>query len=376
MTLRKIVFWMHLIAGVTAGLVILIMSVTGVMLAYEKQILAWSNSEFIGVPAPSGEERLPLETLIANAMAANAGVAPSSLTFYARSRAVGAATDGATIFVDGYSGRVMGSGNVVNWFRSVRSWHRYFGMSGASRSTGAIINGTATIVGAFLAVIGIYLWFPNGPMWFRRGLRGKARNWNWHNVLGFWAAIPLFFVLVAGVVISFDWATNLVYTVTGTVQSGDGPTIEAPVVNLATLNPLLHQAMRQTADWNTVVLKLPIHNKAQVSFTIDAGTGGQPYLKSTLVMNADTGAIVKWDRPQDLNLGRRARNWFRFVHTGEYYGLTGQTVAGLAALSAVMLVWTGLMLALRRASLWLKVRFARRGLKVAPTLATNDIDAA
>ena len=40
MTLRKAIFWFHLIVGVSTGLVILVMSVTGVMLAYEKETLA------------------------------------------------------------------------------------------------------------------------------------------------------------------------------------------------------------------------------------------------------------------------------------------------------------------------------------------------
>ena len=34
--LRSVFFWSHLFAGVVAGLIILIMSVTGVLLAYER----------------------------------------------------------------------------------------------------------------------------------------------------------------------------------------------------------------------------------------------------------------------------------------------------------------------------------------------------
>ena len=41
---RKLLFWCHLTAGVTAGIVILIMSVTGVLLAYEKQIISWADT--------------------------------------------------------------------------------------------------------------------------------------------------------------------------------------------------------------------------------------------------------------------------------------------------------------------------------------------
>jgi uncharacterized iron-regulated membrane protein len=42
----------------------------------------------------------------------------------------------------------------------------------------------------------------------------------------------------------------------------------------------------------------------------------------------------------------------RFLHTGEALGIGGQTVAGLAAIAAAVMVWTGLALALRRFLRW------------------------
>src|SRR5215204_554526 len=49
---RKVLFWCHLTVGVIGGLVIFIMSVTGVLLTYEKQIIAWSDTHNYQV-APS-----------------------------------------------------------------------------------------------------------------------------------------------------------------------------------------------------------------------------------------------------------------------------------------------------------------------------------
>ena len=49
---RKIIFWCHLPVGVTAGIVILIMSVTGALLAYEKQIIAWADKRNYRVTPP------------------------------------------------------------------------------------------------------------------------------------------------------------------------------------------------------------------------------------------------------------------------------------------------------------------------------------
>ena len=63
--MRKVLFWMHLTAGVICGIVILIMCVTGVALTYEKQINAWlERSDARFVPAAQGSARLSLETLL------------------------------------------------------------------------------------------------------------------------------------------------------------------------------------------------------------------------------------------------------------------------------------------------------------------------
>jgi uncharacterized iron-regulated membrane protein len=48
MTARRILFWVHLTAGAMAGLVILVMSVTGVLLAYKRQIMRWADGSLQG----------------------------------------------------------------------------------------------------------------------------------------------------------------------------------------------------------------------------------------------------------------------------------------------------------------------------------------
>jgi uncharacterized iron-regulated membrane protein len=81
-----------------------------------------------------------------------------------------------------------------------------------------------------------------------------------------------------------------------------------------------------------------------------------------------TGAAVKDETFADLSAGRRARSWLRFAHTGEFYGLAGQTVAGLASLGGAFLVYTGLALATRRLLAWIRRRRGA-GSAVEPPLA-------
>src|SRR5215208_4461991 len=76
---RKIIFWCHLPVGVIAGVVILIMCVTGVLLSYEKQITAWADTRgYRAAPAPE-TQHLPVETLLTKARESR-GAAPTAVT--------------------------------------------------------------------------------------------------------------------------------------------------------------------------------------------------------------------------------------------------------------------------------------------------------
>ena len=45
MTFRKVLFWTHLAAGVTCGVIVFIMSITGAALALQPQILLWAERD-------------------------------------------------------------------------------------------------------------------------------------------------------------------------------------------------------------------------------------------------------------------------------------------------------------------------------------------
>ena len=65
MTFRKALFWLHLCAGIVAGIVIFIMSVTGAAIAFEKELVAKAEQEVRKVPAPAnGASRLTLDELL------------------------------------------------------------------------------------------------------------------------------------------------------------------------------------------------------------------------------------------------------------------------------------------------------------------------
>ncbi len=384
---RKILFWCHLTAGVAAGIVILIMCVTGVLLTYERQIIKWADTRSYNV-APTSEtpNRLSVETLISKVLDKQSDATPTSVLMRSAEDepAAFSYTGGRTVFINPYTGEVLGEGSkgVRNFFSVVTGFHRWLGGNGENRAIGRAVTGACNLMFLFVVCSGFYMWFPRkwtkpqlrNVMWFKRGLGGKARDFNWHNVIGFWSLIPLFIVVLSAVVISYTWAGNLVYRIVGEtppVSGGQPRPPQGQRTEIATdgLNQLWAKAEQQTQDWQSISLRLPTSADATATFTIDRGDGGQPQKRAQLTLDRKSGEVSRWEPFSNNTTGRKLRSILRFAHTGEVAGIFGQTIAGIVSLGGAFLVWTGLSLAWRRLSAWV----ARRKLKVDTVPNNTDL---
>ena len=367
---RRLLFWLHLISGVTAGAVILIMSATGVVLALKPQIQNWVDRDVRHV-APQ-TERLGVQAMLTAIEAARPGSSPQSLTV-TNDPAIAASVSlgpSGSLYVNPYTGAVLGSSSVrtAEFFQSITNWHRYLAMSGESRATGKSVTGISNAAFLVLAISGLYIWWPRQftrrglkpIVWFRRTSTGRARDFNWHNTIGFWCLIPIVIMTMSGVVISYPWATDLVYRVTGSpvpvrAQRVEGRTareggMQAAVIP-AELDRIWVRAEAQVPTWSILTMRLPAREGAPVAFTITDGANWNAFARSTLTVSA-TGEVVQWQPYEGNSLGQKVRGWLRFAHTGELGRLPGQLIAGIGCLGGVFLVYTGLSLAFRRLWNW------------------------
>lgn len=364
MRLRSVFFWLHLGAGLLAGSIVLVMSATGVLLAFERQITAWADRGYRAVPA-AGAGRLPVEALLATAQAARPEAKPASLTLQSDPAAPAAVSlgRGRSLYLNPYTGAVLGEGSpgVRAFFRQVTDLHRWLAAGEDGRETGRAITGASNLLFLFLVLSGLYLWLPRSwtrrqvrnAAWFRRGLSGKARDFNWHHVIGLWSWAPLVLIVASGVLLSYSWATDLLYRLAGDepaparAERRERPGAEERP-SFSGLAPLWAAAEARVPGWQSITLRLPSGGSNEVSFQIAGGHRGRPDLRSQLVLDRQSGAVTKWEPFASQSLGRRLRSWGRWVHTGEAGGLLGQGIAALVSLGAVFLVWTGAALSWRR----------------------------
>jgi uncharacterized iron-regulated membrane protein len=372
---RRVIFWVHLSAGLTGGIVIFIMAVTGAMLSFEKNITQFFERDQRYVAVPAAGQRLGIQEVLDKFRQVRPGAKPGSISISSRPDLAYTVTLGreGQVFIDPYTGAVLGEGaqRIRGFFRSVEDLHRFLALPGAGRPIGRAISGASNLLFLFLSLSGLYLWFPRQRgwkqvrpvIWFRRGVQGRARNFNWHNVFGSWCSLVLVVLTVTGAVMSYQWAGNLLYTLTGNeVPRASGPGepegprglggdrafvwpehLDAPWAVAETISP----------GWRSISLRLPLGRDGAV-FTIDEGKSWNSFGRSMLTVDPETAKVTKWEPYGEQNAGRRLRSWFRFTHTGETGGVLGQFVGFVPCIGGAFLVFTGISLAVRRFGRWRK----------------------
>ena len=163
---RTVIFWLHLAPGLVAGIVILIMSVTGVLLMYERQITEWADRGYRRRAARARSRAPP-------------GGVPARPA--CSRRGPGASRPSLTLQSDPAAPAAVGLGRGRNlyrrtptrarssardrrrsraFFRAVTDWHRWLGAGGRERDAGRAVTGACNLAFLFLVVSGLYLWLP------------------------------------------------------------------------------------------------------------------------------------------------------------------------------------------------------------------------
>ena len=123
------------------------------------------------------------------------------------------------------------------------------------------------------------------------------------------------------------------------------PDPSAPPVEL---RALAAKAVAETPGWQTITISLPESTRDPVVVAVDRGTGRQPSMSEDLLFDRATGELVGRGGYPTFSRGFKVRRWLRFAHTGEVYGVIGQSIAGAVSLGAAVMVWTGLAMTWRR----------------------------
>ena len=378
--IRTTVFWLHLSVASAAGAVVFMLAATGAVLSLEETVTGLAERRY-RIEVADGSARLAPEAIVRAS-----GLSGTSVHYRSDPRAPVRVYEGRDRYarVDPCTGQVLGfgPGALERFFEDVRGWHRWFNLSGGSVRKGRAVTGAVNVAFLFLLLTGPVLWIPlpitkrslARVLLLRPRARGARRNLNWHQVVGIWSVLPLAVIAVSGMTTSYPSVAHRLDPVVGRAIPAeawpagieiagdpvvpDGPGAASPGRDLGAV---LTTAERWAPGWRTLILNLPRPTDREVRVEIRTGRPGQPHKTGYLTVDAATGGVHDWESFADDLPRRRARQFLRYAHTGEYWGLGGQLLAGLFSLAATLMVWTGLSLAVRRARRFVRSRRPPRG---------------
>ncbi|HEX7054368.1 MAG TPA: TonB family protein [Burkholderiales bacterium] len=311
---RRLLFQLHWLLGITAGLVLALVGATGAMLSFEDELLRALNPGVMVVPERSGERRpAPLE-LLARLRAAHPERELRSLAVYedARHAARVVLAPREVRYVDPYSAELLGAPRGSAFFRAVREVHRRL----AAGELGKQVVGACTVALLLLCLSGLYLrWQARPRDWrawllFSRARGGRTFLSQLHAVFGTWVLLAYLVMGLTGLYWSYDGYRAALFAMTGAARA------------------------ERAAPGETMVSYLradAAHERAYDRMVVDA-----------------RGETVRLERYADKDAGGKLMASIFALHSGAFFGLPGTVAFMLASLLMPVFAVTGWMMYLRR----------------------------
>lgn len=227
-SIRKFLVDIHLYAGLTCGLIVIAVCLSGTIYVYNTEIREWSDSERYFVEV-SGTKK-PLDQLRTEVESSLSGEVVGASVYQGEDRSVqfqvkqAGEERPATYFVNPYTGEILGDNSekssAEEFMGYMFSLHRWLLLdrieepmleSMGNRDLGRFINGVATLLFLLGVMTGIFIWFPQKVKNWKQGLKIKwSANWkrvnhDLHNTLAFYSLIILFLMAVTGPFWSYEW---------------------------------------------------------------------------------------------------------------------------------------------------------------------------
>ncbi|HTI11263.1 MAG TPA: PepSY-associated TM helix domain-containing protein [Puia sp.] len=213
--LKYLIHQLHLYGGLTSGVVVIIVALTGCLYVFEEEGRELFQHDYLHVKTV-GSLRLPLHQMMDTVKAHYPRESIASIRFKENQDAsfLFFTKSQNSIAVDPYTARIMGTRDQkTDFFLVVRELHTHLLLG---KVGGEIIRWNVLIF-LVLCISGLVLWWPRQKKFFQQAARinFKTKNWkrfNWdlHSVLGFYAVLVLLIISLTGLFWTFDTAKGFV----------------------------------------------------------------------------------------------------------------------------------------------------------------------
>ena len=373
--LKKTLFQLHWFFGITAGLVLALMGITGAAVSFQDEILRALNPTVLSVEKREAGVLPPAE--LVQKLEATEGKRVSML--WVESDSGNAARvfftpppgerRGQMRYFDPYTGDYMGDAVGQDVFGFLLQLHRFLAIG----ETGRNITGACTLILVFFCLSGLYLRWPRQVTSWRAWLtldwrkKGRSFNWDLHSVFGTWCLLAYLLAALTGLSWSYDWySQGLTKLLSDAPQNermrkrGPPPAGPAPVADYDAIWSSIYSNAGAGLSAYNIRMPAVAGQPATVYYLLK----DSPHDRALNQIDLDpaTGAVKSHDRYADKRLGSQLLTSIYALHTGSYFGLAGRIILTVSSLLMPLFFITGWLLYLDRRRKKRQIREARKGL--------------
>lgn len=262
------------------------------------------------------------------------------------------------IYVDQYTGKILAVYNdKYNFFNIIKSIHWSLLLNS---DWGKYVVGIPTVLFIFMLITGIVLWWPKnkkarkGRFWFswENVKTWKRKNYDLHNILGFYASFFALLISVTGIYFAYPYVKNLFnVTLSGSLELPKEKEMKSPDSLMAKNTSVYDLTAQETRKLypSSSSFRIPLNGKNKkgkelknIPVTI-YGAEGRFSGRNTLVFDKYSGKLLV-DKPhQKLSNAEKYANANYDIHTGSYFGLFGKILWFITGLICTSLPVTGFL---------------------------------
>jgi sulfite reductase (NADPH) flavoprotein alpha-component len=374
--LKKTLFQLHWFFGISAGLVLALMGITGATVSFEDEILRALNPSVLQVEKQLAGVLPPVELVEKIEGASGKKVAMIWVETDSGNAARVSFTPppgerrGEMRYFNPYTAEFMGHAVGEDFFGFMLQLHRFLAMG----DTGRQITGACTLILVFFCLSGLYLRWPRQWNSWRAWLtldwkkKGRSFNWDLHSVAGTWCLVFYLLAALTGLSWSYEWYNKgLTQLLSDAPQNervrggrGPAPSGPAPTADYAAMWSSIYSAAGPNLSAYNIRMPPVAGQPATVFYLLN--TSPHDRALNQISLDPATGMVKRVDRYSDKSLKAQLLTSIYALHVGSYFGIVGRIILTLSALTMPLFFVTGWLLYLDRRRKKKQIKDARKGL--------------
>ena len=349
--MRKLIFNLHLYLALLASAFVIILGVTGGIMAFEPEIdhLLYRKLAYV-TPGKQTLSLAELGAIVAKRFPGEPIDAYILSTSPNLSYQVLMDTSGS-VYVNQYTGEILGvRPDQMEFLDYVHQLHLRLLWRGQGNEEdegpGKKIMSWTGVAITLLALSGLYLWWPRKRFRVKKGSSGRVFWFDLHNMIGIFSLLFLLLLAVTGVMMGFERTVNpWLYKITGS-QPAQMPRKfppPPPGAKPITVDQAIEIARSTLPGAAPFLITVPEPNggyQIRLRYPEDRTPGG----RSRMILDQYTGQVLFAESSRTAPAGTRITVATRALHTGDIMGIPSKTVLSLASLLLVVQVSSGIVM--------------------------------